>query len=86
MTITPKKMITEGETVEVKETTGQRGGVDDAIHRVAGCELYKACLKVLEVRPGVRCPTGEARITPGFNEEELLRLQWSVDSGQKGDK
>ena len=24
------------------------------------------CLKVPEVRPGVRCPTGEARITPGF--------------------
>ena len=43
------------------------GGVDGAIHRVAGYELYKACLKVPEVRPGVRCPTGEARITPGFN-------------------
>ena len=42
------------------------GGVDGAIHRVAGYELYKACLKVPEVRPGVRCPTGEARITPGF--------------------
>ena len=43
-----------------------RGGVDGAIHRAAGPELYKACLKVPEVRPGVRCPTGEARITPGF--------------------
>ncbi len=42
------------------------GGVDGAIHRVAGYELYKACFKVPEVRPGVRCPTGEARITPGF--------------------
>ena len=42
------------------------GGVDGAIHRVAGRELYNACLKVAEVRPGVRCPTGEARITPGF--------------------
>ena len=42
------------------------GGVDGAIHRAAGRELYKACLKVPEVRPGVRCPTGEARITPGF--------------------
>ena len=42
------------------------GGVDGAIHRAAGQELYKACLKVPEVRPGVRCPTGEARITPGF--------------------
>ena len=42
------------------------GGVDGAIHRAAGRELYEACLKVSEVRPGVRCPTGEARITPGF--------------------
>ena len=42
------------------------GGVDGAIHRAAGKELFAACLKVPEVRPGVRCPTGEARITPGF--------------------
>ena len=42
------------------------GGVDGAIHLAAGPELYEACLKVPEVRPGVRCPTGEARITPGF--------------------
>lgn len=42
------------------------GGVDGAIHDAAGDELFKACLKVPEVRPCVRCPTGEARITPGF--------------------
>lgn len=42
------------------------GGVDGAIHDAAGEELFKACLKVPEVRSGVRCPTGEARITPGF--------------------
>lgn len=42
------------------------GGVDGAIHRAAGKELFEACLKVPEVWPGVRCPTGEARITPGF--------------------
>ncbi len=42
------------------------GGVDGAIHRAAGHDLYEACLKVPEVRPGIRCPTGEARITPGF--------------------
>lgn len=42
------------------------GGVDGAIHDAAGDELFEACLKVPEVRPGVRCPTGEARITPGF--------------------
>ncbi|MGB5697889.1 MAG: macro domain-containing protein, partial [Polyangiales bacterium] len=26
----------------------------------------EACRAIREVRPGVRCPTGEARITPGF--------------------
>jgi len=39
------------------------GGVDGAIHRAAGPALYQECLKLPEVRPGVRCPTGEARIT-----------------------
>lgn len=42
------------------------GGVDGAIHRAAGPELLAACRAVPEVAPGVRCPTGEARITPGF--------------------
>ncbi|XP_059317962.1 uncharacterized protein LOC132068407 [Lycium ferocissimum] len=42
------------------------GGADGAIHRAAGPELRAACYKAPEVRPGVRCPTGEARITPGF--------------------
>ena len=42
------------------------GGVDGAIHRTAGPELLEACRAVAEVRPGVRCPTGEARITLGF--------------------
>ena len=42
------------------------GGVDGAIHRAAGPELMEACRAVPEVRPGVRCPTGEATITPGF--------------------
>lgn len=39
------------------------GGVDGAIHRAAGPMLYAECLMLPEVRPGVRCPTGEARIT-----------------------
>ena len=42
------------------------GGVDGAIHRAAGPELLAACRRVPEVRPGVRCPTGEARLTAGF--------------------
>ncbi|KAJ7959552.1 Appr-1-p processing enzyme family protein isoform 1 [Quillaja saponaria] len=43
------------------------GGADGAIHRAAGPDLLQACYNVPEIRPGVRCPTGEARITPGFN-------------------
>jgi O-acetyl-ADP-ribose deacetylase (regulator of RNase III) len=42
------------------------GGVDGAIHRWAGPDLVEACRAIPEVRPGIRCPTGEARITPGF--------------------
>lgn len=43
------------------------GGVDGAIHRAAGPRLLAACRALPESRPGVRCPTGEARITPGFD-------------------
>lgn len=42
------------------------GGVDGAIHRAAGPALLAACRDIPEVHRGVRCPTGEARITPGF--------------------
>ncbi len=37
------------------------GGVDGAIHRAAGHELYLACEKLNG------CPAGQAKITPGFN-------------------
>lgn len=37
------------------------GGVCGAIHRAAGPELARACARVAP------CPTGDARITPGFS-------------------
>lgn len=43
------------------------GGVDGAIHRRAGPRLFEACTRLPEVRPGVRCPTGEVRVTSGFD-------------------
>jgi O-acetyl-ADP-ribose deacetylase (regulator of RNase III) len=42
------------------------GGVDGAIHRAAGPQLLAACRALPQVRPGVRCPPGEARLTAGF--------------------
>ncbi len=49
------------------ETLLGGGGVDGAIHRAAGKGLLANCRAIPEVRPRVRCPTGEARITPGFD-------------------
>ncbi len=44
------------------------GGVDGAIHRAAGPELLEACRQLNG------CPTGEARITPGFR----LSARWVI--------
>jgi len=43
------------------------GGVDGAIHRAAGRGLLLACRDLPRGPQGVRCITGEARITPGFD-------------------
>jgi O-acetyl-ADP-ribose deacetylase (regulator of RNase III) len=48
------------------ETLLGGGGVDGAIHRAAGPQLLAACKLLPQVRPNVRCPTGEARLTDGF--------------------
>lgn len=48
------------------ETLLGGGGVDGAIHRAAGRALLQACRRLPELRPNVRCPTGEARMTSGF--------------------
>jgi O-acetyl-ADP-ribose deacetylase len=50
------------------------GGVDGAIHRAAGPALLQACRALPEIAPGVPCPTGEARITPGF----ALPARWVI--------
>ena len=62
--------LTEQTTDAIVNAANQKmlggGGVDGAIHRAAGPALLQACRAIPEVLPGVRCPTGEARITPGF--------------------
>ncbi|MCO6458054.1 MAG: O-acetyl-ADP-ribose deacetylase [Pirellulaceae bacterium] len=64
------------------------GGVDYAIHRAAGPGLLEECRGVAEVRPDVRCPTGEARITGGHR----LPARWVIHTvgpvwhgGQQGE-
>ncbi|MDE3053013.1 MAG: O-acetyl-ADP-ribose deacetylase [Gemmatimonadota bacterium] len=50
------------------ESLAPGGGVCGAIHRAAGPELARACARLGP------CPTGEARITPGFG----LTARWVI--------
>jgi O-acetyl-ADP-ribose deacetylase len=50
------------------EALAPGGGVCGAIHRAAGPELARACAAI------GGCPTGEARITPGFG----LAAKWVI--------
>src|SRR5512145_3323926 len=50
------------------EALAPGGGVCGAIHRAAGPELARACAAL------GACPTGEARITPGFR----LPARWGI--------
>jgi len=50
------------------ETLLGGGGVDGAIHRAAGPDLFDSCVRLKG------CPTGQARITPGF----ALPARWVI--------
>lgn len=60
------RVTTDAIVNAANEALAGGGGVDGAIHAAAGPHLIEACRSIPEVRAGVRCPTGEARITPGF--------------------
>ena len=69
--------ITEAATDAIVNAANARmlggGGVDGAIHKAAGPELLAHCRQVPVVN-GVRCPVGEARITPAGR----LSARWVI--------
>ncbi len=57
------------------------GGIDGNIHDAAGNGLVKECEKFPENDSGVRCPTGEAKITGSYNITNVKHIIHAVGPG-----
>ncbi|KAL7478893.1 hypothetical protein ACHAW6_004651, partial [Cyclotella cf. meneghiniana] len=53
------------------------GGVDGAVSAAGGMSLHKDRMELPQVRPGVRCPTGEAVMT-GPNDYGSLHVRYVI--------
>lgn len=64
------------------------GGVDGLIHGKAGPELAEECRQKPEIRPGIRCPTGEAVHTKGykFKTEFIIHTCGPVYNAERRDE
>lgn len=80
---TSKMIVCRGNIVDMdvdavvnaaNETLLGGGGVDEAIHKVSGPQLKQYCQSLPATKEGVRCATGDAVTTPGFN----LKAKWVI--------